>query len=195
MDQCRDMLSRVPGKGVGVIGHSLSGSFALRLAASESRVRKVMTTATLGAPFKGNATTMATWSFPNDRDELVATAKRLIDNPSLIDEAYLTNREAVLFSGDYKSYFSEMFDGDKQRFIDMATLSPDEVAAIKCEVLMLHGRDDAGYPAADLSLALGSRIPRSDVVLLGKCSHSIAFEQPQKFLALARNFFTEEAWQ
>jgi 2-hydroxymuconate-semialdehyde hydrolase len=171
----------------------LSGSFALRLAGSERRVRKVMTTATLGAAFKGNATTLATWSFPNDRDELVAAAKRLIKDESLIDETYLANREALLFSGDYKAYFMQMFEGDKQRFIDMAALTDAEIAAIQCEVLMVHGRDDAGYPAADLSLALGDRIPGADVVVLGNCSHSIAFEQPRKFLALAREFFGEEA--
>lgn len=189
MEQCRDMLERVPGKEVGVIGHSLSGSLALRLAGSERRVRKVMTTATLGAPFKANATTNATWDFPDNRAQLVAAAKRLIHDESLIDDAYLANREALLFSGDYRAYFTQMFAGERQRFIDLATLTPPELEAIDCGVLMVHGREDAGYPAAELSLALGAAIPQSDVVLLGNCSHSVAFEQPHKFVALALEFF------
>lgn len=186
--QCRDMLGRIPGESVALIGHSLSGSFALRLAASEPRVCKVMTTATLGAQFEANPTTLATWSFPKNREELRAAARRLISDERLIDEAYLANREAVLFTGDYDSYFTSMFAGDRQRFIDQSTLSASELAAIKCDVLMLHGKQDTAYPAKALSLVLADAIPQSDVVLLGNCSHSVAFEQPSKFLALARSF-------
>jgi 2-hydroxymuconate-semialdehyde hydrolase len=189
MAQCRDMLARVPGDRVGVIGHSLSGSFALRLAGSEARVHKVMTTATLGAPFRANASTLATWSFPGNRDELKTAARRLIHDESLIDETYLSHREALLFSGDYKDYFTKMFAGDRQRFIDQATLSTDEVSAIDCDVLMVHGREDVGYPAESLTLELGRAIAHADVVLLGRCSHSVAFEQPEKFLSLAKTFF------
>lgn len=187
--QCRDMLARVPGEKVGVIGHSLSGSFALRLAASEARVRKAMTTATMGAHFEANATTLATWTFPKNREELKAAARRLISDERLIDDAYLANREAVLFSGDYEAYANSMFSGDRQRFIDEAALRPDELASIACDVLMIHGRNDMGYPAQALSLKLADSIPQADVVLLGNCSHSVAFEHPDKFLALARAFF------
>ena len=49
--QCKAMIGQIPGDRVGVIGHSLSGSLALKLAASEPRVAKVMTTGTMGATF------------------------------------------------------------------------------------------------------------------------------------------------
>jgi len=187
--QCRDMLARVPGESVGLIGHSLSGSFALRLASSESRVRKVMTTATMGSFFEANSTTIATWSVPRNREELRAAARRLISDEKLIDDAYLANREAVLFSGDYEVYANSMFSGDRQRFIDQAALMSCELASITCDVLMVHGRNDHGYPPQALSLKLADAIPQADVVLLGNCSHSVAFEHPDKFLALASTFF------
>jgi 2-hydroxymuconate-semialdehyde hydrolase len=187
--QCRDMLGRMPGESVGVIGHSLSGSFALRLAASEPRVGRVMTTATLGARFAGNPTTFASWSVPRDRAQLVESARRLIADPARIDDAWLAQREQVLFAGDYRAYCEAMFAGDRQTFIDQAALTGDELASIVCPVLLVHGREDMGYPYAELSLALGERIADADVALLGRCSHSVAFEQPAKFLALARSFF------
>jgi len=90
-----------------------------------------------------------------------------------------------------------MFAGDKQRFIDAGALAADEAAdelgAIGCEVLMLHGRDDLGFPADALTLAMSRSIARADVHLLSRCGHSVAFEWPEKFLALAVPFFAEVA--
>jgi 2-hydroxymuconate-semialdehyde hydrolase len=189
LDQCREMISRMPGERIGIIGHSLSGALALKLAASDARISKVMTTATIGTAFALNNASLRTWTFPRNRDELRAAAECLIHDKSLIDDAYLSNREAVLFSGDYERYFTEMFAGDKRRFIDEATLTAQELGKISCDVLMVHGRDDQGFPAEQLTFTVSRSIPQADVVLLGRCSHSVAFEHPQKFTALATGFF------
>lgn len=193
LDQCRQMLRHLPGQRVGVIGHSLSGSLALRLAASEPRVGRVMTTASLGAPFQANATTLATWTCPRNREQLLSAAQRLIADHTLIDEAYLEQRAQLLFSGDYADHYDAMFAGDRQRFIDIATLAPEELAAIGQPVLMLHGMADPGYPAEPLSLSLARSLPRADVMLLGGCSHSVAFERPQTFIDAATAFFKRES--
>lgn len=187
LDQCMAMLARMPEGPVGLLGHSIAGSLALKAAARCERVSKVMTTGCMGAVFVPNRATETTWTFPADRAALVEAAANLIHDRSLIDEAYLANREAVLRSGDYDSYFGSMFGGDKRRFIDAAVLSTEELARVKCEVLMLHGRQDIGFPA-ELSLRVAEHLPHADVVLLGNCSHSIAFEHPDKFLSFANSF-------
>lgn len=189
LDQCNAMLARMPGDEVGVIGHSLSGALALKIAASTKRVSKVMTTATMGAAFQPNESAITAWTFPRDRSQLRKAAGGLIFNKTLIDEEYLANRERILFSGDYESYFSEMFSGDKRRFIEVAVLSSSELKRISCDVLMIHGRNDEGFPAEELTLTIARSIPQADVVLLGRCSHSVAFEHAQKFLSLANGFF------
>lgn len=189
--QCNEMIARIPGERIGIIGHSISGALALKLAAANPRVAKVMTTGCMGAPFTPNEATVRTWTFPRDRDELRRAAEGLIYDRTLIDEAYLSNREKVLFSGDYEEYFSEMFGGNKQQFIDQALLTADELDRIKCDVLMVHGREDAGFPP-ELTLTLSRSIPQADVVLLAHCSHSVAFEHPQKFLNFASSLFKTE---
>jgi 2-hydroxymuconate-semialdehyde hydrolase len=189
LEQCRDMITRIPGERIGVIGHSISGALALKLAAREPRIAKVMTTAAMGAVFMPNAASERTWTFPRNRDELRQAAECLIQDKSLIDEAYLSNREKVLFSGDYEAYFTEMFAGNKRRFVDEAALTADELGRITCDVLMVHGRDDQGFPAEPLTVAISRSIPHADVVLLGRCSHSVAFEHPRKFVALAQSLF------
>lgn len=191
--QCQAMAARMPGQALGVIGHSLSGALALRLAAVESRVTKVLTTATMGARFTPNEYTVRTWTFPRDRAELRRAAEGLIHNHALIDETYLTNREKVLFQGDYAAYFSSMFAGDKQQYIDAALLTPDELARVRCGVTMLHGRNDPGFPAEPLTLTLAKSLPQADIVLIGNCSHSIAMEHPTKLLAAARLLFSPQA--
>jgi 2-hydroxymuconate-semialdehyde hydrolase len=183
------MIGRMPDGPIGVIGHSISGALALKLAAREPRISHVMTTATVGAVFPLSEATLRTWTFPKNRDELRLAAEGLIHDKSLIDEAYLSGREKVLFSGDYEVYFSKMFEGDKLRYIDQAALGAEELSKVKCEVLMLHGREDKGFPLEPLTLTVGRSLPHADIMLLGRCSHSVAFEYPEKFVALADSFF------
>lgn len=188
-EQCQEMLRRMPGEALGVIGHSISGSLALKLALTTPRIKKVMTTGTMGAPFEPTAGTLAAWTFPRNRDELRNAAEKFIFDKSLIDDAYIANREKVLFSGDYQEYFSKMFAGDKRRYIAAASIDRSELQKLSCDVLMVHGRNDTGFPAEPLTLTMMQSIPHADIVLLGRCSHSVAFEHPQKFLALAKSFF------
>jgi 2-hydroxymuconate-semialdehyde hydrolase len=189
LQQCREMIARIPGERIGIIGHSLSGALALKLATAEPRVAKVLTTGTMGAPFVVNEWTLRTWTFPKTRAELRLAAQGLIHDPALIDDAYLDGRMQVLQAGDYETYFSDMFPGDKQRFADAALLTADEIARIRCDVTFVHGRNDRAFPAEPLTLALARQIPHADVVLLGRCSHSIAMEHPDKLLAAAGALF------
>lgn len=94
--QCRTMIDLMPGDEIGIIGHSISGALALRLAAYEPRVTKVLTTGCMGAAFTVNEDTIRTWTFPRNRDELILAAKGLIYDQGLIGEAYLQTRERVL---------------------------------------------------------------------------------------------------
>ena len=186
--QALAMVERIGAARLGVVGHSVSGALALKLAASESRIAAVVTTATMGQKFALNQYAARAWTFPQNRDELRRMAQGVIFNHSLIDETYLANRECILFSGDYATYFSAMFEGDKQRYIDEAIVSDTELAHIKCPVTLLHGRDDLGFPPAT-SIALSQHFPWADLMLIGRCSHSIALEHPDKLVgAIAQTF-------
>jgi 2-hydroxymuconate-semialdehyde hydrolase len=189
--QCRAMIGLMPGDKIGVIGHSISGALALKLAACEPRVTRVLTTGCMGAPFTINEDTVRTWTFPRDRDELVRTAEGLIYDHRLIDEAYLKARERVLFEDPgYAGYFETMFGGDKQAYVQASLLTPAELSGIRCEVVMMHGRNDRPFPAESLTLSLAKSLPQADVILLGQCSHSIAMEYPRKLIDAANRLFS-----
>lgn len=191
--QCEALLNRIAAERVGLIGHSLSGAIALKLASRHARISRVLTTATMGLAFPANDTTRAAWVCPSDMRELRATAQALIADPALIDEDYLAQRASQLFSGDYRDYYREMFSSDRQRYIDDAALRPEEIEAIQCDVVLMHGLDDAAFPAELLSLELARKLKRADAILLSHCSHSVAFEQPDKFVRYAAQFFGVES--
>jgi 2-hydroxymuconate-semialdehyde hydrolase len=186
--QARAALRRLPDE-VGVLGHSVSGALALRLAAQEPRVRKVMTTGSMGASFPANEHTVRTWTFPETREDLRRAAESLVYDRSVITDAYLDGRMQVLHSGDYAGYFRAMFAGDKQAYIDQAVLDPDTLRRVQSDVLMVHGRNDLPFPFEQTTLAVARSLPRADVVALAKCGHSPALERPQELIGLAQMIF------
>ena len=188
MRQARTMIERIEGEAIGIIGHSVSGALALKLAAAEPRISKIMVTGTMGAPFPLNEGTIRTWTFPEDRSALRAAAETLIYNRSLIDDTYLKNREAVLFKDDYKSYFSAMFAGEKQAYIDATVLDSEELRRITCDVTMLHGREDIAFPP-EVALTLSRALEQASVYLIGRCSHSVAMEHPDVLINAAELLF------
>src|SRR5690606_38207014 len=118
-----------------------------------------------------------------DERALRSTAEMLVYDTNLIDDQYIQGRMKTLFSGDYESYFGEMFQGDQQRFIDEVALNDEQLASIECETLLVHGRNDR--PASfRSSVALAEKIKRADLYLLNHCGHSVAFEHPDKLLWL-----------
>ncbi|MGE4056427.1 MAG: alpha/beta fold hydrolase [Vicinamibacterales bacterium] len=190
--QAKAMLEEIPGKRVGLIGHSLSASIALTVADLDARVMAVVTTGAMGASFQPNEFTRRTWTCPRSREELAFAIQGLVFDRRLITEDYLRAREAVIFANGYADYFDTMFQGDPQQYVEAAVLEPGLLAALRTKVLLLHGRDDLAFPA-ETSLRLAGLIPEADAVLLGRCSHSIAFEQTAKFLFYVNAFFAEFA--
>ncbi|CAN7660467.1 alpha/beta hydrolase [Caballeronia sp. LjRoot34] len=190
--QAEAMLSEIGGDAVGVVGHSLSASIALTLASSNPRISAVITTGAMGAPFVPNETTHRSWTCPTSRAELATALRGLVFDASVIDDAYLDAREPVVFAPGYASYFNQMFEGDHAKYIEAATLSAETLAAVKCPVVLLHGREDKGFPP-DNSIWLARQLLHSDLILLGECSHSVAFERSATFLATARELFARSS--
>jgi 2-hydroxymuconate-semialdehyde hydrolase len=95
----------------------------------------------------------------------------------------------VLHKGDYGDYFTAMFGGDKQRYIDAAALDGRLLRDISARVCMVHGRNDLPIPYQATTSRLAEFMPQADVMLFARCGHSPALEHPEKLVALARDFF------
>ncbi len=88
----------------------------------------------------------------------------------------------------YKNYFTATLVGDPQKFAAQAIVTPEELAANRATIRLLHGRNDKAFPPA-ITLTLAEALPQADVTLLANCSHSIALEQPEKFLLATHKSF------
>lgn len=187
--QGRMLLGRVPGPEAGIIGHSLSGALALTIAAREPRVKRVMTTGTMGASFPCKPGTPL-WRYPEGRDAVRNSTQVTVFDKSLIDEAEVDYRCKVLTQPGYREYYESMFDGDKQTYIDRSAVSADDLATLKAQatVLLMHGRQDVNFPPEQTALVL-HRSLKGDVWVIDECAHSVALEHPDKFLAGAGVLF------
>jgi 2-hydroxymuconate-semialdehyde hydrolase len=174
---------------VGVIGHSISGALALHLAATVARVTRVMTTGTMGADMPVNPALDLVWRCPRSREDMRQSAQVLIHDHSLITDAYLDARMAIIGDPAYQDYFDDMFADDFATYI-AATIVPDEkLVGIRADVAMLHGRDDLPFPAQHTSCVIAPKIRNADLTLLSHCSHSVAMERTEAFMSAARSLF------
>lgn len=187
--QAQFLLDRMEGDAVGVFGHSLSGAIALKLAANNPRVTKVLTTGSIGTKLQVNEHLARIWTFPEDLDQLRLTIETLVYDGSVITDAFLDNRFTILHGDGYAPYFRSLFGGDKQRLMDSTIVPEADLARIDADVLMMHGRDDRPVPAAETTLVLSRILRNCDVMLVGRCGHSPSLEHPEKVLRGAELVF------
>ncbi len=187
--QAGAILDRLPEGPVGIIAHSLSAALALHLAAATDRVARVLTTGAMGARFELNPCLERAWSFPETVDELREIFESVVYDKSMITDDFLDNRLEMLHRCDYRSYFTSMFEGDKQDYIDASAVSREVLGRVNCEVLLMHGLDDHAVPFEETTLSLARDIDDADVMVLGRCGHGVAQEQSKKFLSAATAFF------
>lgn len=186
--QAAHLAARFDSESFGMVGHSLSGAIAFKLAGREPRLKAVLTTGTMGASFPCKPGQRG-WVYPDSAEQLRQFAESTVFVKSLIDAAEIAHRERILRAPGYREYFSEMFARERQYYIDASALSTEELKAITCPVLMMHGAQDVGFPPELTALVLAKSIPQADVMILGQCAHSVALEYPDKFLAAATQFF------
>ena len=183
------LADRLPDGPIGVIGHSLSGAFALKLAARTGRIAKVMATGTMGASFEVPEARNRAWTYPETDEAIRGVAEHMVVDKSIVTDRHVAHRKAILTRPGYREYFRAMFEKDRQHFVDASAVTPDELSRIGCDVLFVHGRQDASFPPDRTTLALARAIPTSDVVLLSRCGHNVAYEQPGKFLRACEMLF------
>lgn len=175
--QCQAMLELFGRDRVCVLGHSLSGVLALKLAGHSPQISSVITTGSPGAPFDLPPQLERAWNYPTTRDELRVVAEDLIYDHRLVTEENLDIRMQVLSDPAYRAYFEGMFKGSKPQVLAQLVISAEELAAVKCPVVLVHGRNDPMVPMS-VAIELGERIDRADVHILDRCAHSVAVERP-----------------
>jgi len=181
------------GKRCGLIGHSLGGALALKIASHAPQVTKILTSSSIGASYPLNDTLDAFWTLPRDSDELRRIMENMVFNQTAITDEMLELRWEMLSQPGYGDYFADMFAGDRQALIDAAVVGDEEAARITAAITMLHGRNDKPCPADQTTLVVADKLPRADVILLSECGHNLPRERTDDYLAAARALFNPQS--
>lgn len=174
-----------------VVGHSMGGAVALALAAARPRqVTRVVAVATMGAPGAPLSPELdAVWAAPADPAGARDMLGRLVLDRTLVTEAAVGARASAMRAG--ASAFASMFPAPRARWAEDLALSPQQLAAVRAPVLLVHGAEDSITPLRTAALPLLEHLADVRLHVLARCGHVPAVEHPQDFWRLLSDFLSQ----
>jgi pimeloyl-ACP methyl ester carboxylesterase len=168
---------------VDVVGNSVGGALALKVASRTAKVRRVMA---IGAPAERYAITPELarfWRTPESLADLAAAMRPMTGTQSPPAAAVVEARFRAFSHDGYGEYFSEMIKNGQNQ-LNTAALSDAEAALINVPVALVHGRLDRACPPERTVLPLSRRLPFADLFLFGGCGHNVIWERTKEILEL-----------
>lgn len=173
--QLQAVLQRI-GEPVTLIGNSIGGALAFRMAAQSSQVAAVLS---IGSPLCAAPPTQALrdfWAVPASPAALARamapmTAAGVEPSPERVAARY-----APFTDPAFAEYFAALLGDPEQALLDVA-ISPAMAQQISCPMTLVHGWQDRACLLQDTALAFNRLRPDADAVLFGNCGHNVTWER------------------
>ena len=149
----------------------------------------MLATGAMEVRFKKNDAIKFTWTMPANEDGLRQLYRIVSMSPPEATGQFVADRFKLIDTPSYRDYFTRMFKGDAQRYMNQATLTKSELARITQQVVLLYGAQDRPVPFTEAAVPLANAIPQADLMRLANCGHTPSLDQPEKFLNIARSLF------
>jgi len=174
-----------------VVGHSMGGAVALALAAARpDRVTHVVAIGTMGAPGAPLSPDLdALWAAPPTPDGARDMLGRLFHDPAAVTDQAVAARTEAMVRG--AGAFAALFPAPRDRWVEDLTLTPDQLAAVRAPVLLVHGAEDRVTPLAESALPLLPHLHDVRLHVLGRCGHAPAVEKPAELQRLLADFLED----
>ena len=159
-----------------LIGNSVGGALALRVAARHPALRGVLV---IGAPAGQQHATPALrafWSAPADRAALAAAMRPMTADCAIPSPMVVEARWQAAGDSARRAAFAAM-RADPDACLRAAALPAREAAAIRVPLRILHGLRDRACPPGPMARLVLDHMPHADLVLLGDCGHAIMSER------------------
>ncbi|WP_167043640.1 alpha/beta hydrolase [Salinibacterium sp. ZJ454] len=175
---------------VHLVGNSMGGQLALLMVlAAPDRIGKVMLMGSGGAPTStvspGLQHLREFYAEPSETS-LRDLLSEFVYEPALLAgriDAVAADRMAYVERADVARSHRASFNPTGARRI----FTPDELAGIDHDVLVIHGRDDRIIPL-EASHYFAKHLPNANLYVIGRCGHWTQIEHPQKFETLLTRF-------
>jgi len=171
-----------------LVGNSLGGSIALRVAARHpERVDRLALMGSVGVPFELTEGLDGVWGYQPSLENM----RRILDvfafSRDLVTDELADVRYRASIQPGFQEAFASMFPAPRQRWLDALVTPDDEIARLPHETLLIHGRDDEVIPL-DTSLRLLRLIERAQLHVFGRCGHWTQIEHSAEFNRLLTEF-------
>ena len=174
-----------------VVGNSFGGALALGLAIRHpDRVDRMVLMGSVGIQFELTEGLDKVWGYTPSMENM----KELLDifayNRELVTDELAELRYQASIRPGFQESFSAMFPEPRQRWVDAMVFSDEQIAALRNETLIIHGREDKVIPF-DNALKLFSLIDRAQLHGFGRCGHWTQIEHADRFNRLVVEFLAE----
>jgi pimeloyl-ACP methyl ester carboxylesterase len=178
---------------VHVVGNSVGGYIAARLALADARVRSFVTTTSGSLSPQGSAESQALAkkhseelreyepSLENMRKLTLGT----IFHKELVTEELVRERYEMSTGKNYEAQL-ERRNAQRQRPVY------DDLSQLRVKALLLWGSNDRGV-SVERGLELFRRVPGAEFHLFDKCAHWVQWDQADRFNRLVTDFLREPA--
>jgi 2-hydroxymuconate-semialdehyde hydrolase len=167
-----------------VVGNSAGGAVALKLAARlPDLVRGVVAVGSMGHPM----------DLPQGLDDLWASVPTETSARHLLEILFHAPQPEAAVLGRLEQMraqpgYPSLFPPPRQRWVDELSLTPEELAGVRCPVLLIHGAEDQVVPPAVSCLPLLRALPDAQAHIFGHCGHASPVERTPEFNHLVLTF-------
>jgi pimeloyl-ACP methyl ester carboxylesterase len=176
-----------------VVGNSVGGYIAARLALEDRRVRSFVTTTSGSLSPQGSADSQ---TLARQHAEELREYEPSLENMRKLTLGTIFNKELVtekLVRERYEMSTGKNYEAQLQRR-NAARQRPlyDDLSQLRVKALLLWGNNDRGV-SVERGLELFRRVPGAEFHLFDKCAHWVQWDQADRFNRLVTDFIRETA--
>lgn len=191
VDQIIGLLDALKIERTDLVGNSFGGTLSLALAICHpERIRRIVLMGSGGQPFPFTPELDALWGYTPSIENMKKILDIMAFDRSIVTDELAELRYRATARPGVQERFEKVFPPPRQRWCDAQIMSDADLAALKNEVLIIHGRDDRVVPL-DVSLKLAAKIDRSQLHVFGRCGHWTQIEHGARFIKLVQDFLAE----
>ncbi|QGN56306.1 alpha/beta fold hydrolase [Novosphingobium sp. Gsoil 351] len=190
VDQVASLLDVLGIDKVSMVGNSFGGAITLAfMIAHPDRVERAVLMGPAGLDFPITPALEQVWGYTPSLDDMRASLKYLAwDHGRLTEDLIQSRYEASVRPGAHEPYHATFGGADRQHNIAMLASREEDIAALRHEVLILHGLVDQVIPL-ESTVRLAGLLPRADLHVFAECGHWVQIERMASFNRMVTEFF------